>query len=192
MDGKPPHVVTTFDSSKFLNPQDVKQYLYKLTPKDEKGRTANTIGKLDIIWKTTMGERGRLQTSQLPRKVPTYPDIEVDMTSSPEEIRLEEPFTLGISITNNTTSVVSLRLFFIKSKMGHMSYVGPSSLPLGEIRPQQKRLLDLKVFCLWFPLFVLIHPSCSLLLLSSSFFLFLESLSCFPWPQACRRLEGSG
>jgi len=146
-DGKAPVVVTTFDSSKFLNPQDVKQYLYKLTPKDEKGRSANTIGKLDIIWKTSMGERGRLQTSQLPRKVPTFPDIEVDVTSIPETIRLEEPFTLGISISNNTTNIVSLRLFFIKSKMGYVSYVGPSSLALGEIKPQQKKLLEIKVSC---------------------------------------------
>ena len=32
-------------------------------------RTSTNIGKLDIVWKTTMGERGRLQTSQLSRKV---------------------------------------------------------------------------------------------------------------------------
>lgn len=32
-------------------------------------RTANNIGKLDIVWRSNLGERGRLQTSQLPRVV---------------------------------------------------------------------------------------------------------------------------
>jgi len=138
-------VVTTFDSSRFLNPQDIKQYLFKLSPKDEKARTANSIGKLDILWKTTMGEKGRLQTSQLPRKPPTYSDVEVEITSIPKAVRLEEPFTLGLSVANNTSSIVSPKLFFTKSKMGYMSYVGPSTLTLGEIKPQQKKLIEIKV-----------------------------------------------
>jgi len=40
-----------------------------LTGKDEKAKSSNTIGKIDILWRTSMGERGRLQTSQLPHKV---------------------------------------------------------------------------------------------------------------------------
>ena len=58
-----------------LSPKDTRQYLYCLSPRPElysdtrllKGVT--NIGKLDIVWKTTMGERGRLQTSQLQRVV---------------------------------------------------------------------------------------------------------------------------
>lgn len=30
---------------------------------------ANVVGKLDIVWRTAFGERGRLQTSQLQRVV---------------------------------------------------------------------------------------------------------------------------
>ena len=58
-----------------MNPLDVRQYLYCLTPKPEviadpkfmKGVTH--IGKLDIVWKTNMAEKGRLQTSSLQRVV---------------------------------------------------------------------------------------------------------------------------
>ena len=58
-----------------MNPLDVQQYLYCLTPvpnvlndpKVLKGVT--NIGKLDIVWKTNMGEKGRLQTSPLQRVV---------------------------------------------------------------------------------------------------------------------------
>ena len=59
----------------YLSGNDTRQYLYCLTPRPElyadkkvlKGVT--NIGKLDIVWKTNMGEKGRLQTSQLQRVV---------------------------------------------------------------------------------------------------------------------------
>ena len=59
----------------YMNPLDIQQYLYCLTPvpnvlndpKVLKGVT--NIGKLDIVWKTNMGEKGRLQTSPLQRVV---------------------------------------------------------------------------------------------------------------------------
>ena len=62
-----------FGKLNYLNPTDTRQYLYCLTPNPElygenkvlKGVT--NIGKLDIVWKTSMGEKGRLQTSQLQR-----------------------------------------------------------------------------------------------------------------------------
>ena len=34
-----------------------------------KSQVANVVGKLDIVWRTAFGERGRLQTSQLQRVV---------------------------------------------------------------------------------------------------------------------------
>lgn len=59
----------------YMNPLDVQQFLYCLTPVPDvlndpkvlKGVT--NIGKLDIVWKTNMGEKGRLQTSPLQRVV---------------------------------------------------------------------------------------------------------------------------
>lgn len=64
-----------FGKVNYLKPMDTRQYLYCLTPKAElykdnkvlKGVTS--IGKLDIVWRTNLGERGRLQTSQLQRVV---------------------------------------------------------------------------------------------------------------------------
>lgn len=66
---------SVFGPVNYMTPLDVRQYLYCLTPKPEmcanpkllKGVT--NIGKLDIVWKTNIGEKGRLQTSQLQRVV---------------------------------------------------------------------------------------------------------------------------
>jgi hypothetical protein len=56
-----------------MSPNDTRQYLYCLSPKPEFSlnyyRGVTSIGKLDMVWRTSMGERGRLQTSQLQRMV---------------------------------------------------------------------------------------------------------------------------
>lgn len=65
----------TFGRMSYLQPMDTRQYLYCLKPKAEYAEKAGVIkgvtviGKLDIVWKTNLGERGRLQTSQLQRMV---------------------------------------------------------------------------------------------------------------------------
>lgn len=52
-----------------LDTESSHQFLYRLIPKSEQARLATNIGKLDIVWRSAMGERGRLQTSQLQRQV---------------------------------------------------------------------------------------------------------------------------
>lgn len=64
-----------FGRMNVVNPHDTRQYLYCLKPRPEARsnpaalRQATSIGKLDIVWRTNMGDRGRLQTSQLQRMV---------------------------------------------------------------------------------------------------------------------------
>lgn len=66
---------STFGKMSYLQPMDTRQYLYCLKPKPEFAEKAGVIkgvtviGKLDIVWKTNLGEKGRLQTSQLQRMV---------------------------------------------------------------------------------------------------------------------------
>lgn len=64
-----------FGSVNVLDTNCSRQYLYCLKPqltllKDLKMmHNATNIGKLDIVWRSNLGERGRLQTSQLQRMV---------------------------------------------------------------------------------------------------------------------------
>lgn len=64
-----------FGETNCINPLDSRQYLFCLTPKpgtvsySKLSKNVTSIGKLDIVWRTGMGERGRLQTSQLERMV---------------------------------------------------------------------------------------------------------------------------
>jgi len=57
---------------------------------------ANVVGKLDIVWRTAFGERGRLQTSQLQRVV-------CIITAVQELIKTEQNCLL-FSVTNKLLS----------------------------------------------------------------------------------------
>lgn len=64
-----------FGKTTILQPQGVCQFLYCLSPNEKLSADlkslsgATNIGKLDIVWRSNLGERGRLQTSQLQRMV---------------------------------------------------------------------------------------------------------------------------
>lgn len=59
-----------FDKTSMLNVNDVRQYLFKIEKKDStvihnrgtEPKKSSVMGKLDIAWRTNMGDIGRLQT----------------------------------------------------------------------------------------------------------------------------------
>ncbi|KAJ8879923.1 hypothetical protein PR048_020544 [Dryococelus australis] len=70
--------MTTANESVFghvnvVQPQASRQFLYCLAPQPSLTSDlkllsgATNVGKLDIVWRSNLGERGRLQTSQLQR-----------------------------------------------------------------------------------------------------------------------------
>lgn len=89
---------------------------------------ATNIGKLDIVWRSNLGERGRLQTSQLQRMVcflnynficnlfcfslilklifilqaPEYGDIRVTMKNIPLTVYLEQMMNFNCHIINTS------------------------------------------------------------------------------------------
>ena len=63
---------------------------------------ATNIGKMDIIWRTNMGDRGRLQTSQLQRMTPNHGDVRFNVESIPSIVRINEAFKLTCVIMNNS------------------------------------------------------------------------------------------
>lgn len=63
-----------------MQPQDIRQYIYILTPKSSSLIPAAHVpgsilplGRLDIFWRSSFGEPGRLLTSMLSRRIPIPP-----------------------------------------------------------------------------------------------------------------------
>ncbi|KAK2191897.1 hypothetical protein NP493_43g05045 [Ridgeia piscesae] len=162
---------SVFGLANYMNPLDVRQYLYCLTPRPEicadprtmKGVT--NIGKLDIVWKTNMGEKGRLQTSALQRVAPGYGDIRLTVTSVPDAIQVEKVFLLQVTVTNCCERTMDLVLQIVNNPSGAggvgggtggggtachpgLLWCGISGRQLGKVEPNTSLVLDLKMIAL--------------------------------------------
>merc|ERR1719431_856323 len=98
-----------------MNHLDCRQYLYCLTPKkdvlrEDALRGVTNIGKLDIVWKTNMGDKGRLQTSQLQRMAQGYGDIRVTVNSIPNIVCMGVTFTLSLNVANCSDRTMDLMM----------------------------------------------------------------------------------
>jgi len=77
-----------------MQPQDMRQYIYILTPKsftlEPISRTPGTIiplGRLDISWRSSFGEPGRLLTSMLSRRIPLITAPQAPVSALPPHLK---------------------------------------------------------------------------------------------------------
>ncbi|XP_033117078.1 trafficking protein particle complex subunit 13-like isoform X2 [Anneissia japonica] len=139
---------TTFGKLNYLNPMDVRQYLYCLTAKQHPGalkvilKGVSNIGKLDIVWRTNLGERGRLQTSQLERVAPGYGDVRLAINEVPDGVQIEKPFNFKCQITSCCDRTMELRLVLTNTTKG-LHWIGVSGKQLGKLGPGASMDIDL-------------------------------------------------
>ncbi|XP_071954362.1 trafficking protein particle complex subunit 13-like isoform X2 [Antedon mediterranea] len=139
---------TTFGKLSYLNPMDVRQYLYCLTAKQHPGsqkvilKGVSNIGKLDIVWRTNLGERGRLQTSQLERVAPGYGDVRLAINEVPDGVQIEKPFNFKCQITSCCDRTMELRLVLTNTTKG-LHWIGVSGKQLGKLGPGASMDIDL-------------------------------------------------
>ncbi|KAI0057126.1 DUF974-domain-containing protein [Artomyces pyxidatus] len=79
-DGSQQHVSLFSGSTAMMQPQDARQYIYILSevespaiPVQHPPGTVLPLGRLDISWRSSFGEPGRLLTSMLSRRIPLLP-----------------------------------------------------------------------------------------------------------------------
>ncbi|XP_010545059.1 PREDICTED: trafficking protein particle complex subunit 13 [Tarenaya hassleriana] len=85
----------------------IHNYLYKLKPSsDVSGETkvhgSNVLGKLQITWRTNLGEPGRLQTQQILGAPVTHKEIDMCVLDVPAVIYLNRPFPVHLNLRNLT------------------------------------------------------------------------------------------
>jgi hypothetical protein len=105
------------DYISYLKPGDVRQYLFKLEPKnphDPRVKNATSVGKVDVYWRTSLGETGKLSTISLERRVPQKGELELTVRSIPQKIELEKVFSVQLEITNRTDRTIVPHLLFNK------------------------------------------------------------------------------
>lgn len=85
----------------------IHNYLYqlKLSPHGStqmKVEGSNFLGKLQITWRTNLGEPGRLQTQQILGTPIAHKEIELQVEEVPSVIILGKPFLVRLNLTNQT------------------------------------------------------------------------------------------
>ncbi|KAL9950219.1 hypothetical protein ACROYT_G042691 [Oculina patagonica] len=146
--GEETNTESVFGQGSYMNPNDTRQYLYRLTPVtpiDRNIKVANVVGKLDIVWRTAFGERGRLQTSQLQRVAPPVLDIKMSVVEIPDAVLVEKRFPLKLKLRNTCERKMDLKLFMTKSKDGGLMWCGTSGKSLGPLLPGNSVELQLNL-----------------------------------------------
>ncbi|OWM77490.1 hypothetical protein CDL15_Pgr016887 [Punica granatum] len=85
----------------------IQNYLYQLKsssqgPEHVKVEGSNVLGKLQITWRTNLGEPGRLQTQQILGAAITRKEIDLQVAEIPATIIFGRSFSIHINLTNLT------------------------------------------------------------------------------------------
>ncbi|VDK54270.1 unnamed protein product [Cylicostephanus goldi] len=92
------------------------------------------IGKLDMSWRTHMGERGRLQTSPLQRIAPTHGDVRLTVENLPATVPVRKPFTVDCRLYNCCERSLDLRLE-LQNVSQSLILCSISGISLGQLPP---------------------------------------------------------
>eukprot|EP00771_Trimastix_marina_P001994 gnl/Trimastix_PCT/3104.p1 GENE.gnl/Trimastix_PCT/3104~~gnl/Trimastix_PCT/3104.p1 ORF type:complete len:474 (-),score=117.83 gnl/Trimastix_PCT/3104:905-2326(-) len=131
-----------------VRPNEVRQYMFKLTsPSPVETQRATSVGRIEIVWHTTFGEPGHLQTNCLPKK----PDVARPITASvtrlfdTRHVTLEEPFRAECQFNNHTGETMLLKLHYYFEPTCGIAVQGRSTKTIGEVPPQSSvtTVLDL-------------------------------------------------
>ncbi|XP_055382573.1 probable trafficking protein particle complex subunit 13 homolog [Condylostylus longicornis] len=134
-----PNGESVFTAKNMLQPENSCQFLYCIKPIPEIAkdmaalRVANIIGKLDIVWRSNLGERGRLQTSQLQRNPIEYSDLRLKVVEAKNIVKIGEPFTFICRVSNTTERPMDLSAKLdTKTRFG-CDYTGSAEFNIGQI-----------------------------------------------------------
>jgi len=129
-----------------LQSGDSWQYLFCLRPRPEHNnknlKLVTNIGKLDIVWRTGLCDRGRLQTSQLQRLPPNTGDIRLTFLQAPSFALMNQPVPLSLRFDNTSDRTVELDLVLSSGDTGDtgaggwsQSWSGLVNTSLGLVEP---------------------------------------------------------
>lgn len=85
----------------------IRNYLYQLRQPSVDSRLvevegSNSLGKLQLTWRTNLGEPGRLQTQQILGNPIPHKDVDIQIVQLPPRIILERPFLVQARLRNHT------------------------------------------------------------------------------------------
>jgi len=137
-----------FGNLAYLKGGDTQQYMFRLKGKVPPAqlRQVSTLGRMDVVWKSAMGESGQLQSNTVQRKPPSARGVEVYLIEAPSEVDLETPFELSCSVSNTSAAEMQLQLTSARTPPADAAIVvdGVCTRTLGTFRPHSSQQISLR------------------------------------------------
>eukprot|EP01147_Barroeca_monosierra_P010001 gene10001-2175_t len=140
--GKDNKMRSIFHGFPVVDTNECRSYLFILHPAEGQFvafRQTSSVGKLDLMWRSTMGEFGHLQTSQLSRQIPPIQDIEIYVKNIPSKVFIGDSFEVVCDIVNFREMKSDIRLDFDieqGDKTG-LILIGTATRSIGSVPPLQ-------------------------------------------------------
>nr|CCA24059.1 conserved hypothetical protein [Albugo laibachii Nc14] len=110
-------------SPTLLQPQEELQRMFRLFEYERKKivdpgfQSSQTLGRLHVGWKTSVGEAGSVQSQPIVRKYDTMRDVSIRLHSFPERLVVEKVFVVECTIENHSTRNFDIQLQFRKESL---------------------------------------------------------------------------
>ena len=107
---------TVFGADVVLRAGDVRQFVFKLVPRsgflNPMDKSSSDLGRLEMAWKTSFGEPGRLHSlvNMQQWKLPPSQDVVIRPCRVPDTATVETPFTVELQVVNNKAEAIHLQL----------------------------------------------------------------------------------
>lgn len=121
-----------------------RQYLYSLAPipaQEALNNVTSSLGNLNFIWRSEMGEKGRLRTCELHKPLTDLPDLRISVQELPNLVYIDEPFQFKIKLSNTSLKAMELSLYL--ENLPDMAWIGVSGRKIGTLHSKSEMILSL-------------------------------------------------
>ncbi|XP_033236848.1 probable trafficking protein particle complex subunit 13 homolog isoform X1 [Drosophila pseudoobscura] len=146
-----PNGESVFNTKNMLQPNNSCQFLYCIKPKVQKAtdihalRQLSNVGKLDIVWRSNLGEKGRLQTSQLQRLPYECKDLRFEVINALNTVKIGTIFTFNCRVTNTSEHTMKLHVRLVTKLSPECQYTGCADFKLDELNTGENAEFPLSV-----------------------------------------------
>lgn len=126
-----------------LASNESRQYLFAMKPKEpyrynvEASQQINTLGKLEIVWLTAIGQRGHIQTSHLEKSNSSNQDIKIQIEGLPDIAHLHKVFKARLHVVNCSRKMLKPIICLDNTKTADLLWLGPTRRTLAELKPTE-------------------------------------------------------
>eukprot|EP00730_Choanoeca_flexa_P019226 TRINITY_DN9385_c0_g1_i5.p1 TRINITY_DN9385_c0_g1~~TRINITY_DN9385_c0_g1_i5.p1 ORF type:complete len:174 (+),score=16.22 TRINITY_DN9385_c0_g1_i5:94-615(+) len=115
-------------------------------------RTTVAIGKIDVVWRSQLGGRGHIKTSQVLRKTPQYNDVHLEPIDLPKQVMVGQVFAVKMAVVNFGSKPQTLTIRHLTGKNPSFILQGLQAVVLPQIPQHGETDIQLE--------FLALRPGC--------------------------------